>query len=68
VASGLVRCARGSACRRAEVVDGELVGGLIKSWESWDMGHPDTESACGPEHSACNRGAPSLLRARLRQS
>ena len=30
VASGLVRCARGRACKWAEWVDGELVGGIIR--------------------------------------
>jgi len=63
VATGTVRCARGSACRRAELVDGELVGGLIRAGEGWHLGHPDGESAGGPEHIACNTGAPMRLRA-----
>ena len=33
VASGWVRCARGAACKRAELVDGELVGGFIRPGE-----------------------------------
>jgi hypothetical protein len=64
VEAGRVRCARGAACSRAEVVDGVLVGGLIRPGEPWDLGHADGESAGGPEHASCNRGAPSRLRAR----
>lgn len=66
VASGMVRCARGAACRRAELVDGELAGGLILPGEKWHLGHPDGESVGGPEHVRCNTGAPSRLRARRR--
>jgi len=66
VAGGGVRCARGAACRRAEYVDGELVGGLILPEEPWHLGHPDEESVGGPEHRACNTGAPSRLRATRR--
>ena len=66
VASGLVRCARGAACRRRELVDGELVGGLIRAGERWHLGHADGESVGGPEHVACNTGAPSRLRAKRR--
>jgi len=62
VASGRVRCARGAACREAEWVDGELVGGIIRG--PWDLGHPAGESRGGPECRACNRAAPSRLRAR----
>ena len=65
VATGLVRCARGGACRRAELVDGELVGGFILPTERWHLGHPDGESVGGPEHVKCNTGAPSRLRAKL---
>jgi hypothetical protein len=64
VASGQVRCARGEACRRAEVVDGERLGGLILPTERWHLGHVDEESSGGPEHVACNTGAPMRLRAR----
>jgi hypothetical protein len=64
VATGTVRCARRSGCRRSEWVDGELVGGLILPGEPWHLGHPDGESVGGPEHRACNVGAPSRLRAR----
>ena len=67
VAAGLVRCARSAACRRAELVEGQLVGGLILPTEPWHLGHPDGESVGGPEHVRCNVGAPSRLRAKLRQ-
>ena len=67
VASGTVRCARGAACRRAELVDGVLVGGFIEPTELWHLGHADGESVGGPEHVACNTGAPSRLRARARR-
>lgn len=60
VASGLVRCARGAACRFAE----GGVAGLIRPGQLWDLGHPDGESVGGPEHRACNRGAPQRLKAR----
>jgi hypothetical protein len=66
VASGRVRCARGRYCKFSEYVDGELVGGLIKPGEPWHLGHADQESAGGAEHRACNTGAPSRLRAKLR--
>jgi hypothetical protein len=68
VASGWVRCARGAACRRAEWVDGELVGGLILPRERWHLGHPDGESVGGPEHVRCNTGAPSRLRASTKRA
>jgi hypothetical protein len=58
VASGGVRCARGAACRFA--VNG--LGGFIQPGQRWDLGHPDGESAGGPEHAVCNRGAPSRSR------
>ena len=64
VASGFVRCGRGEACKFAELVDGELVGGFIRG--PWDLGHADGESVGGAEHRACNRAAPSRLRARRR--
>ena len=62
VATGRVRCARGAACDRAELVDGFYVGGLIHAGERWDLGHADGESPGGPEHASCNRAAPSRLR------
>ena len=62
VASGLVRCARGAACERAELVDGFYAGGFILPGERWHLGHPDGESTGGPEHVRCNTGAPSRLR------
>jgi hypothetical protein len=40
------------------------MGGLIKPWQAWDLGHPDSESLGGPEHEVCNRGASSRLKAR----
>jgi hypothetical protein len=67
VAQGWVRCARGAGCRRAEIVDGTIVGGLIEPGEKWHLGHPDGESVGGPEHEACNTGAPSRLRAQWRR-
>ena len=67
VATGLVRCFRGRACKWAEWVDGELVGGIIRG--AWDLGHPDPENPTGgPEHRACNRGAPSRLAAMARRA
>ena len=60
MASGGVRCARGRACKDAH----GALGGLIKPGEPWHLGHPDGESVGGPEHVACNTGAPSRLRAR----
>jgi hypothetical protein len=60
VAGGGVRCARGAACRFAE---GEL-GGFLHRGEPWQLGHPDGESVGGPEHVACNAGAPSRLAAK----
>lgn len=60
VATGLVRCARGAACRFAE---GEL-GGFIRPGALWDLGHADGESVGGPEHRECNRSAPQRLRGR----
>jgi hypothetical protein len=67
VAHGSVRCARGAACGWAELVDGELVGGFILPGAPWHLGHPDGESAGGPEHVRCNTGAPSRLRGRLKR-
>jgi hypothetical protein len=52
VARGEVRCARGAACKKAELVDGTLVGGLIASGDSWDVGHPDGEEHGGAEHAS----------------
>ena len=67
VASGMVRCHRGAACRRAEWVDGVLTGGIIEPGEPWHLGHADGEALGGPEHRACNTGAPSRLRAKVRR-
>src|SRR5262249_50697483 len=58
VAAGSVRCARGAACRVA--VDG--IGGFILPCQRWGLGHAEGESAGGPEHEVCNRGAPSRRR------
>ena len=60
VASGVVRCAKW-----AELVDGELVGGIIRG--HWDLRHPDGESVGGPECRECNRAAPSRLAAMARR-
>lgn len=37
VATGTVRCARGAACSRAELVDGVLVGGFTRPGERWHL-------------------------------
>jgi hypothetical protein len=64
VANGLVRCARGAACRHSELVGESEVGGLIHPGEPWHLGHPDGESIGGPEHRDCNSSAPVRLAAR----
>jgi hypothetical protein len=50
VASGLVDCAR--------------CGEPIEPGTPWDLGHDDYDRTrySGPEHAACNRGAPNRLR------
>jgi hypothetical protein len=65
VSTGTVRCAAGACCEYAEVVDGELVGGLIHAGEQWHLGHPDDESVGGPEHVRCNSGRPQRRRGRV---
>lgn len=46
VASGLANCVR--------------CGELIPAGAAWDLGHDDrTGRHAGPEHAACNRGAPN---------
>jgi len=57
VATGTVRCARGAKCKDAELVGGELVGGLIRPGDAWDLGHDDYDRSkySGPEHAGCNR-------------
>ena len=54
VASGLVRCRRGAACRFAELVDGELVGGL-SSPVALAPGAPGRRgcAVASPEHRIC---------------
>jgi hypothetical protein len=37
------------------------LGGFIRPGEKWQLGHADGESIGGPEHVACNAGAPSRL-------
>ena len=58
ISAGGVRCARGAECKWCELVDGELVGGLIRSGQRWDLGHVDGDDPftySGAEHAACNR-------------
>jgi hypothetical protein len=57
VATGTVRCGRGSNCRHAELIDGQLIGGLIQPDDAWDLGHDDHDRSryIGPEHADCNR-------------
>ena len=61
---GGVRCRRSASRRFAELVDGDVVGGLIAPTARWHLGHFDGEGAAmtSPEHVACNTGAPSGLR------
>ena len=61
---------RGAACKWAEWVDGELVGGLIEPGTPWHLGHPDGEGApvASPEHRICNVAAPSRLAAMARRA
>jgi hypothetical protein len=61
------KLARGAACRRAEWIEGELVGGVIEAGERWHLGYPDGESVGGPEHVRCNTSAPSRLRRRVKR-
>ena len=68
VATGSVRCARGAACGRAELIGTEKVGGLIRPGEPWHLGHADGESVGGPEHRRCNTGAPIRLQAEARRA
>ena len=60
VATGLVRCARGEACKFREWVDGELVGGFIR--RALGSRPPRRRVGGRPEHRECNRAAPSRLR------
>ena len=44
VAQGWVRCARGAACKRVELIDGSVGGGPIEPGERWHLGHPVARS------------------------
>jgi hypothetical protein len=62
VATGTVRCARGGECVFA--LDG--LGGFIRPWEPWDLGHVDGDPTrySGPEHRVCNRRTAAHAAAR----
>lgn len=63
VAGGRVRCARGAACKFAELVDGRRLGGFIKRGEAWDLDHRDDGAGyLGATHAICNRAAGSAVR------
>jgi hypothetical protein len=54
----LIRCRRGPKCAHAELVDGEMVGGVIGPDTPWDLGHDDRDRSLPswPEHRhPCNR-------------
>ncbi len=57
VTQGIVRCARGSDCKHAEMVAGRRLGGFIRPGQAWDLGHDDHHPGryAGPEHAECNR-------------
>jgi hypothetical protein len=62
VAAGRVRCARGRACKRAEFVDGVLVGGLIRRGDVWQLDHRDDgRGYLGPSHADCNARAGAAV-------
>lgn len=63
VATGRVRCARGAACLRAEVIRGRKVGGLIKRGQIWNLDHRDDgRGYLGPSHADCNQAAGARRR------
>ena len=70
VATGTVRCRRGAACRFAEWLNDELVGGLIEPGTPWHLGHWDGEGerVVSPEHRICNVGSTSRLAAKARRA
>lgn len=68
VATGRVRCRRGSSCKFAEFIDGQFVGGLIPPGR-FHLGHFDGEGdpVTAPEHVECNT-ATSRLAAKARRA
>ena len=63
VASGRVRCARGAACLRADIVSGRRLGGLIRRGEVWNLDHRDDgRGYLGPAHADCNLAAGAAKR------
>jgi hypothetical protein len=63
VATGTVRCARGSECLEAEYVGGRLLGGFIRRGQAFDLDHTDDRRGyLGASHARCNRVAGARKR------